>query len=70
MRDQVREMYDAVAADYDAMVQAEIGQPVYSEALARLATQTRALPGPVVDLACGSGQMLARYRAEFDPEPT
>ncbi|MCB9738520.1 MAG: class I SAM-dependent methyltransferase [Deltaproteobacteria bacterium] len=68
MKDPVREMYDAFAADYDAMVEAEIGQPVYAEALARLAEQTRDVPGPVVDLACGSGQMLARYRAEFDPE--
>lgn len=61
-------MYDGIAASYDAMVEGEIQRPVYTGALRRLEQGVRALPGPVVDLACGSGQMLARYRADFDPE--
>lgn len=67
MTDRVREMYDAIAASYDKMVDAEIEQPVYTEALGRLAAAVRELPGPVVDVACGSGQMLQRYRAELEP---
>lgn len=66
--DPVRRMYDGIAASYDAMVEREIGQPVYTEALRRLSQAVQALCGPIVDLACGSGQMLARYRADFDPE--
>lgn len=68
MNDPVQAMYDAIAPSYDALVDEEIGGPVYTRALTAIAEAVRDLPGPIVDLACGSGQMLQRYHAGFEPD--
>lgn len=68
MTDDVRAMYDRMASAYDKMVDAEIHLPIYTDSLGKLASAIAEVPGPVVDVACGSGQMLQRYHEHFDPE--
>jgi SAM-dependent methyltransferase len=62
----VRSMYDGFAETYDAMMDDEINAPLYDDMLGRLAGRIENLTGPVVDVACGSGQMLVRYRDRHD----
>ncbi|MCO4763287.1 MAG: class I SAM-dependent methyltransferase [Myxococcales bacterium] len=59
--------YDASAEEYAQMMDAEIDLPVYHDVLSRLATRIAGLDGAVVDSACGSGHMLARFGTRYDP---
>lgn len=65
MRD-VCKMYDATADSYAEMMDQEIQLPVYSDALGRLHDRIAAVPGALVDTACGSGHMLFMFRERFD----
>lgn len=64
----VREMYDGTAESYASIMDGEIELPVYDEGLARLASEIADLPGPVVDVSCGSGHMLQRYHERHDEQ--
>jgi ubiquinone/menaquinone biosynthesis C-methylase UbiE len=61
-------MYDATAASYAKMMDAEIGQAIYADTLSRLAQRLAPLSGPLVDISCGSGHMLELYARQYDPE--
>jgi ubiquinone/menaquinone biosynthesis C-methylase UbiE len=59
-------MYEATADSYAEMMDTEIELPVYEELLGRLRDGIAATPGVLLDTACGSGHMLAMFRARFD----
>jgi len=61
-------MYEATADSYAEMMDREIGLPVYRDKLGRLHDAIARIPGILLDIACGSGQMLAMYRSRFDPD--
>lgn len=63
----VRSMYDATAASYAKMMDAEIGQQLYADILGRLAGRIARLQGALVDTSCGSGHMLELYAQGVDP---
>ncbi len=65
--DEVRKFYDDSAEQYSAMMDREIALPMYGKVLALLARELEGLHGPVVDSSCGSGHMLARYHADYEP---
>ena len=62
----VRDMYDAEAETYSAMMDSEIGNPLYSDTLQRLQTRIASLPGIIIDAPCGSGHLLAMYHETCD----
>ena len=64
----VRSFYDDTAATYARMMDREIDLPMYRTLLARLHERIAGLDGDLVDTSCGSGQMLAMYHREFEPE--
>lgn len=63
---EVRDMYEATADSYAEMMDAEIELPIYEELLGRLQDGIATTPGTLLDTACGSGHMLAMFRARFD----
>ena len=63
----VRELYEDCADAYSGIMDSEIGQPIYSDTLGRLAERIAEIPGPVIDTSCGSGHMLSRYHERYDP---
>lgn len=65
--DTVRELYEASAASYAALMDSEIDLPVYADILGRLAERIASLPGAVIDTSCGPGHVLHRLRARYDP---
>jgi len=62
----VRDMYEATADSYAEMMDTEIELPIYEELLGRLQDGIATTPGALLDTACGSGHMLAMFRARFD----
>ncbi len=50
------------------MMDSEIDLPIYADTLERLAGRIADLSGPVIDTSCGSGHMLSRYHARYDPQ--
>lgn len=64
----VREMYDETAESYDQMMDQEIDLPVYAHTLGLLQLRLASTPGLLIDTACGSGHMLARYREQYEPD--
>lgn len=63
----VLELYEDSADWYAKLMDSEIDLPVYADTLSRLAERIATLQGPVLDTSCGSGHMLAKYRALYDP---
>jgi len=63
---EVREMYDETAESYTAMMDAEIGLPMYAETLSRFSESIANVQGVLIDTSCGSGHMLSMYRDRFD----
>jgi ubiquinone/menaquinone biosynthesis C-methylase UbiE len=61
----VRDLYEATADSYTAMMDQEISLPVYTDVLGRLQERIADLEGPLVDTGCGSGHMLAMFRERF-----
>ena len=59
-------MYEASADKYSQMMDVEIDLPVYADTLERLCRRIGDVRGPIVDVACGSGHMLARIRERYD----
>lgn len=64
----VQKMYDDSAAGYAEMMEAEIQLPIYDKMLTALQQQISSLKGPLLDISCGSGHMLARYHQQYDPK--
>ena len=62
----VRDMYEATADSYAAMMDDEIDLPVYSDTLGRLSERLANTPGTLIDTSCGSGHMLSMYRERYD----
>ena len=60
-------MYEATANAYAEMMDGEISATVYADILGRTAKAIADKPGVLIDTACGSGHMLARYVTEFEP---
>ncbi|HMR75379.1 MAG TPA: methyltransferase domain-containing protein [Polyangiaceae bacterium] len=65
--DEVRALYDGTAESYSTMMDSEIDLPMYADVLGRLSERVAGATGPLVDTACGSGHMLARYRERYEP---
>lgn len=63
---EVLNLYDETAESYNAMMDTEIGMPIYSETLSRLSDKISKLGGPVTDVSCGSGHMLRLYHDKYD----
>jgi len=68
--DKVRSMYEATADSYSEMMDKEIDLPVYADLFGRLQSQIEGIPGAILDTACGSGHMLALFRARYDSQRT
>ncbi len=66
--DDVVNLYEPTADSYSTMMDSEIQSPVYSETVLRLHKNVANLPGPMLDVACGSGHMLALYAKEYHDE--
>ena len=64
----VREMYEATADNYAQIMDQEIDLPVYADTLGRLQARLAGTPGLLVDTACGSGHMLARYHEQHEQD--
>lgn len=65
---EVRDMYESSADSYAAMMDQEIGLPVYSDILSRLQKRIANLPGTVIDTACGPGHILALFHERYDQD--
>lgn len=65
--DKVRSLYDRTADSYDAMMEQEIGLPLYDRVLKDLADAVETVPGSILDSSCGSGHMLERIATEYCP---
>lgn len=63
---EVRHMYDATADSYSEMMDAEIDLSVYADMLGRLSAHLKNIQGILIDTACGSGHMLARYHERHE----
>jgi ubiquinone/menaquinone biosynthesis C-methylase UbiE len=63
---EVRDLYEATADSYAAMMDQEISLPVYADVLGRLQDRIADMGGGLVDTACGSGHMLTMFRERFD----
>lgn len=59
---EVVDLYDNSAANYEQMMDDAIESPLYEELLTRLARQIKTTEGAVVDTSCGTGHMLAQLR--------
>ena len=66
--EEVRDMYEASADSYAAMMDSEIDLPIYKDTLGRLSTNIADTPGALIDTSCGSGHMLSMYRECYDRE--
>ena len=60
-------MYGESAGSYSEMMDEEINNPLYADILERLSKRLKGIEGPLFDVACGSGHMLAMYQQQFDP---
>jgi ubiquinone/menaquinone biosynthesis C-methylase UbiE len=63
--DEVVRLYEPTADSYSSMMNSEIQSPVYFETLSRLHGKLAQVPGPLVDISCGSGHMLSLYAEKF-----
>ena len=66
VKDEVVSLYEPTADSYSSMMDSEIQSPVYSETLSRLHGKLAQIPGPLVDVSCGSGHMLSLYAEKFN----
>ncbi len=64
--DAVRQLYEASADSYAAMMDSEIDLPLYASVLSRLKENLSTTPGILIDTSCGSGHMLSMYHEQFD----
>lgn len=66
IEDDVVSLYAPTADTYSSMMDSEIQSPIYSETLSRLHGNLAQLPGPFLDISCGSGHMLSLYAEKFN----
>lgn len=66
VEDEVVSLYGPTADSYSSMMNREIQSPVYFETLSRLHGKLAQVPGPLVDISCGSGHMLSLYAEKFN----
>ena len=59
-------LYEPTADSYSSMMDSEISLPVYDETLSRLHRKLAQIPGPLLDISCGSGHMLSLYAQKFN----
>lgn len=64
LTDDVRDLYERSASDYEKMMDQEIGFPVYDFVLRDLASRLETVNGAIVDSSCGPGHMLERILHE------